>query len=501
MMNNIQENKNQKKEKSHVIFDITGRVYSYISMALIVCVFAFILVVTFRYGWGALSPSFLITEPNPSAINTEAGGILTPIIGTFILTIIGIVIAFPFALATAVYLCFYTKKGFFKTLVKSAVDILAGVPTIVIALFALVVFTLPQMGFLSSLVDTRRNTLSGTELTFIYSENFNETEIVDEIYEPVEFEELTGGYWNEYGEWIEVDEFDDIVRNGVLDVPQPEIIAETADFEEWEKIRVVFDDNLDIKMTAKQYAETIFNTFNHALAGKNIPKDKISVEAVDGKVIIKVGSSAEPLIFYSSTNTTVEETLGIVQDEIINPGETREYIVDAFKITGGTVRSYGRSFLVCGITMAVMILPFVIKSMEEALKSVPASYIDGALALGATKWRTIYKIVLRTARDGLITGVILGMGRIIGDTAIVWLTLGGSIRMTGAQPWYAIENLMSTLRNSGSTLTTYIYYTSPAGEGNQFDVAFGAALVLIGIIILLNIIATVIGKAGVKKNG
>ena len=492
---------NNKKEKNHKLFDISGRVYSYISMIMIICVFAFILVVTFRYGWGVLSPKFLITEPNPSAINTEAGGILTPIIGTFILTIIGIVIAFPFALATAIYLCFYTKKGFFKTLVKSAVDILAGVPTIVIALFSLVVFTLPQMGFLSSTVDTRRNTLSGTELIFIYSENFNidETDENDEILERVELEEFTGGYWNEYGEWIETDEFyDDFVGNVALDVPQYDNIEIIG---EWEKIRIAFDDNLDINMNAKQYAETICNFFNQALEDKNIPKDKISVEAIDGKVIIKVGNNAEPLIFYASTNETVEQVLGIMPDEIINAGETREYIIDAAKITDGTVRSYGRSFLVCGITMAVMILPFVIKSMEEALKSVPASYIDGALALGATKWRTIYKIVLRAARDGLITGVILGMGRIIGDTAIVWLTLGGSIRMTGNQPWYAIENLMSTLRNSGSTLTTYIYYTSPAGEGNQFDVAFGAALVLIAIIILLNIIAVVIGKAGIKKNG
>jgi len=312
-----------RKQKNHIMFDVVGRIYSYISMLMIICVFSFILVVTVKYGWGVLSPHFLTTEPNPSALDAASGGILTPIIGTFILTIIGIIIAFPFSLATAVYLSFYTKKGFFKTLVKSAVDILSGVPTIVIALFALVIFTLPKMGFLS-----------------------------------------------------------------------------------------------------------------------------VMIEGVEG-----------------------------------------------------TNRAYGRSFLVCGITMAIMILPFVIKSMEEALKAVPNSYIDASLALGATKWRTIHKVVLRAARDGLITGVILGMGRIIGDTAIVWLTLGGSIRMTGNQPWYSPDNWMSTLRNGGSTLTTYIYYTSPAGEGNQFDVAFGASLVLIAIIILLNIAAAIIGKAGIDKNG
>jgi phosphate transport system permease protein len=165
----------------------------------------------------------------------------------------------------------------------------------------------------------------------------------------------------------------------------------------------------------------------------------------------------------------------------------------------GANRAYGRSFLVCGITMAIMVLPFIIKSMEESLKAVPVSYIDASLALGATKWRTIYKVVLLAARDGLISGVILGMGRIIGDTAIVWLTLGGSIRMTGNQPWYSPVNWLSTLRNGGSTLTSYIFYTSPAGEGNQFDVAFGASLVLVAIIILLNIIAAAVGKAGVER--
>ena len=167
----------------------------------------------------------------------------------------------------------------------------------------------------------------------------------------------------------------------------------------------------------------------------------------------------------------------------------------------GQSKAYGRSFFVAGITMAIMILPFVIKSMTEALKAVPSTYYDASLALGAGKWRTIRKVILGAATDGLVTGVILGMGRIIGDTAIVWLTLGGSIRMTGVQPWYAVQNWLSTLQNSGCTLTSYIYYTSPVGEGNQFDVAFGASLVLIFIIIILNVAATLIGKAGYRKVG
>lgn len=369
---------NNLKQKKHTVFSAAGTVYSYISMALIVCVLAFIIIVVFRYGWGVLSFKFLTTEPNPSALDAASGGILTPIIGTFILTIIGIAIAFPFALATAIYLCFYAKQGVFRTLVKSAVDILAGVPTIVIALFALVIFTMPQMGFLSVMIEHD---------TGVAVEPANDS-IIDE--------------WGD--DWI-VDDWD------------------------------------------------------------------------DGWVIDDWGNEW-------------------VADELIGETQIEQTEVNEIKIAR---KAYGRSFLVAGITMAIMILPFVIKSMEEALKTVPQSYIDAALALGASKWRTIYKIVLTAARDGLITGVILGMGRIIGDTAIVWLTLGGGLRMTGNQPWFSPENWLSTLKNGGCTLTTYIYYTSPAGEGNQFDVAFGASITLIAIIILLNITATIIGKADIKK--
>ena len=430
-------NKNVGKQKNHTFFNKTGKIYAYISMGMIVCVLAFILIVIFRYGFGSLSLEFLTTEPNPSAMQADTGGILTPILGTFILTIVGITIAFPFALATAIYFCYYAKRGIFKTVVKTAVDILSGVPTIVIAMFALIVFTLPQMGFLSTLVDTRVNNLNGAMIVYQYGDEF---------------------------------------------------------------IDVIFEDNLDIHMTAKQCAETVKEAFAQGFLNEGLSADEITVEVSSRGFNIKVNGD-EPLVLLMATNEAAFEILGISLDECIEGRSEKEFTINDSEIVRGTVRSYGRSFFVAGITMAIMILPFVIKSMEEALKAVPSSYIDAALALGATKWRTIQKVALLAGRQGLVTGVILGMGRIVGDTAIVWLTLGGSIRMTGEQPWYIFENWGSTLKNSGSTLTTYIFYTSPVGEGNRFDVAFGASLVLIAIIILLNIIASAIGNAGVKQNG
>ena len=151
--------------------------------------------------------------------------------------------------------------------------------------------------------------------------------------------------------------------------------------------------------------------------------------------------------------------------------------------------------------MAIMIFPFVSKTIENSLKNVPSAYIEGAYALGAGKWLTISKIVMRSAKNGLITSVILGMGRIIGDTAIVWLTLGGTLRMTGIQPWWQPSNWLSTLKNTGSTLTSYIYYSSPAGEGNSYTVAFGASIVLIVIIVILNLTATLIGNVSNRQKG
>ncbi|MEW6541923.1 MAG: phosphate ABC transporter permease PstA [Bacillota bacterium] len=157
-------------------------------------------------------------------------------------------------------------------------------------------------------------------------------------------------------------------------------------------------------------------------------------------------------------------------------------------------KAFGRSFLVASLTMAMMILPFVTKSIEEALRSVPRSYREAAFALGLSKWRTVRKVILPAAAAGIVTGVVLGVGRIAGDTAIVWLCLGGSMTLTGPQPWWEPQHWTATLQNTGSTLTSYIYYSSPAGEGNAADKAFGAALVLVVIILALNAVVDYLGR-------
>jgi phosphate transport system permease protein len=157
----------------------------------------------------------------------------------------------------------------------------------------------------------------------------------------------------------------------------------------------------------------------------------------------------------------------------------------------GSNMAFGRSFFVASIVMGVHVLPFVIKVAEESIRNIPVSLRQGALALGMTKWRTISKVVLPAARSGIATAAVLGMGLAAGDTAIVWLTLGGSTTMA-VDKWWQVGNWMAMLKGAGPTLTTYAYFNSPAGDGNSPGAAFGAAFILVAIVLVFNLAAVLI---------
>jgi phosphate transport system permease protein len=132
------------------------------------------------------------------------------------------------------------------------------------------------------------------------------------------------------------------------------------------------------------------------------------------------------------------------------------------------------SLLSAGLSGACLILPVIVRTSEEALLAVPRSYREGSLALGATKWQTITQVVLPAATPGIITGVVLSVGRIVAETAIFWVTLGGSYR------------LPTGLMSSGRTMALHVY--SLASETRAFDKAMGTAAVLIVTIVLLNLV-------------
>ena len=148
-----------------------------------------------------------------------------------------------------------------------------------------------------------------------------------------------------------------------------------------------------------------------------------------------------------------------------------------------------KSLLAGALTLVIMNLPTVMRTTQESLKTVPQSYREGAFGLGAGKWRVIRTVVLPSCVDGVITGCILSVGRIVGESAALLFTAGFA---------HALNGFFEGLSSSGATLTValYVYATE---EGN-FEVAFAIAAILMILTLLINLSATVIGKYFERKN-
>jgi phosphate transport system permease protein len=140
----------------------------------------------------------------------------------------------------------------------------------------------------------------------------------------------------------------------------------------------------------------------------------------------------------------------------------------------------GFSILSAGLAGACLILPVIIRTSEEALLAVPQSYREGSLALGATRWQTTINVVLPAALPGIVTGEVLSVGRIVAETAIFWVTIGGSYL------------LPTGLRSSGRPMALHVYML--ATETRAFEKAMATASVLILTIIALNLIMNVTSR-------
>jgi phosphate transport system permease protein len=135
----------------------------------------------------------------------------------------------------------------------------------------------------------------------------------------------------------------------------------------------------------------------------------------------------------------------------------------------------GWSLLSGTLTLAIMILPTIIRTSEEAIKSVPKSFRTVSYSLSATKWETITKVVLPSAAPGILTGIMLSVGRAVEETAVVIFTMGSSLR------------LPTSLFDSGRTMAVHFYIL--AREGISMDKAYATALVLVVSILVINIAA------------
>lgn len=153
----------------------------------------------------------------------------------------------------------------------------------------------------------------------------------------------------------------------------------------------------------------------------------------------------------------------------------------------GTVLGLGYSILTGALTLTLMILPLIIGNTREALKTVPDSYRQGAIGIGATKWYMIRTILLPSAMPGIITGIILAVGRIVGEFAALLFTAGSGYLLPNNGKGYVTKIL-----ESGGTLTIELYLSMAKAK---YDVAFGIAVVLLVIVFFINLLTKVlIGK-------
>ena len=167
----------------------------------------------------------------------------------------------------------------------------------------------------------------------------------------------------------------------------------------------------------------------------------------------------------------------------------------SFTAEGGGV--YGRSFIAAGAMMSLLALPPLFAATRDGLVAVPGHMREAAFALGKTRITTIRRVLVPSVRSNIATGVTLGISRIIGSTAIVLILLGGTLRIEtqGSTPG------LSLLRGTGSSLTSYIYDNSPAGESGAPQKAYAAAFVLLLFVLALNLIVDRIGRAHADATG
>ena len=145
---------------------------------------------------------------------------------------------------------------------------------------------------------------------------------------------------------------------------------------------------------------------------------------------------------------------------------------------------WGYSLIAGGMTLAIMILPLIMRTAEEALMAVPDTFREGSFGLGAGRLRTVFRIVLPSAMPGILSGIILAIGRIVGETAALIFTAGTMAQIPG-------------LFQSGRTLAIHLYVLS--GEGLHMNEAYATAVVLLVVVLLMNALSAFVAKKLTKK--
>ncbi len=142
-----------------------------------------------------------------------------------------------------------------------------------------------------------------------------------------------------------------------------------------------------------------------------------------------------------------------------------------------------QGILTGALTLIIMVLPTIINNSKESLLAVPQSYREGSLALGSGKWHMVRTVVLPNAVDGIVTGCILAVGRVVGESAALLFTAGFGLKLLG---------FADALQSSAATLSVALYIY--ANEEGKFDVAFSIAVILIAVTLIINLASTFAGR-------
>lgn len=198
-------------------------------------------------------------------------------------------------------------------------------------------------------------------------------------------------------------------------------------------------------------------------------------------IVVPLGVGAAVYLTEYASNKRISNTIGFAVETLTGIPSIIFGLVGMLFFT--QISGLRQGILAGSLTLIIMVLPTVISNTKESLLAVPQSYREGALALGSGKWHMVRTVVLPNAVDGIVTGCILAVGRVVGESAALLFTAGFGLKLLG---------FAEALQASAASLTVALYIY--ASEEGKFDVAFSIAVILICITLVINLAASLVGK-------
>lgn len=198
-------------------------------------------------------------------------------------------------------------------------------------------------------------------------------------------------------------------------------------------------------------------------------------------IVVPLGVGAAVYLTEYATNKRISNAVGFAVEALTGIPSIIFGLVGMLFFT--QILGLKQGILAGSLTLIIMVLPTVISNTKESLLAVPQAYREGALALGSGKWHMVRTVVLPNAVDGIVTGCILAVGRVVGESAALLFTAGFGLKLLG---------FAKALQSSAASLTVALYIY--ASEEGKFDVAFAISVILICITLIINLAASLVGR-------